>query len=156
MPRIGSRIQTGGIGSYNPANPGRAITPAIRPKGPVLPVEQFVDEKVDPSVRRALNNLQANVAQAIGQVKGSSFAYSNICSGVKLTNGGANGASPNLVAHGLTVSPSGYAILFTRGGYVTAEALILPAPNKNLIQIWTQITLFAGSAGVLADILVYA
>lgn len=156
MPRISSRIQTQAFGTRNPAAPGRAIAGALQYRGPALPQELFGDDgDLDPSVKRALLQIQSNVRQALGQVRGSPFAYSNIIQGVTLTNGGANGASPNVIAHGLGQPASGGFVLTTYGGYLTAEATIPSPATPNLIQIWTQFTAFAG-ATVTADVLVYA
>jgi hypothetical protein len=155
MPRISSRVQQGAFGTYNPTNPGRAVRPTLQYKGPSLPQELFSETDLDPPVRRALNQIQNNVKQALGQTKGSPFSYANIISNWPLVNGGANGASPNIVAHGLGQPATGYTVLFTRGGYVTHHALIEPAPSSELIQIWTQVTAFAGVTTVTADLLIY-
>lgn len=156
MPRIPSRISPNGLGTYNPAAPGRAISPALQYRGPVLPQELFSETAgLDPATRRALNQIQSNVRQAFAQVRGSPFSYANIISGWILTQGGSDGASPNIIAHGLGQPANGYAILSTTGGYVTAHALITPAPNANLIQVWTQYTAFSGVTNVTAEILVY-
>ena len=158
MPRLSSRIQTAAFGSRNPANAGRTIAPAVIHKGPSMPVELFADEQLDPGTRRALLAIQQNVRQAFSQSRSSPLSYANLIQGVTLTNGGANGASPNIVAHGLDVAPSGYVICCTSGGYVTAHAKIAPAANdsKHTIKIWTQFTAFAGVTAVTADLLVYA
>jgi hypothetical protein len=155
MPRIGSRIQAGAFGTFNPNNPGRAIAPAVQSRGPALAQEYFTDPDLDPSVRRALNQIQSNTRQAFAQVKGSAFAYSNIIRGVTLTQGGANGASPNVISHGLGQVAAGAFIITTYGGYVTAQAVIPSPPAAGLIQLWTQFTAFSG-ATVTADVLVYA
>lgn len=157
MPRLSSRLQQAPFGSRNPAAPGRIITPAITHKGPSLPIELFADEQLDPSVRRALLAIQQNVRAAFAQTKSSPLSYANLLQGVALTNGGANGASPNILSHGLDIAPSGYIICCTTGGYVTAHAKIAPAANdpKSILKVWTQYTAFAG-ASVTADVLVYA
>ena len=155
MPRIGSRIQQAPFGTYNPAAPGRAKTPALQPRGPALPEELFGDPTLDASVRRALLQLQSNTRQAVGQVKGSPFAYANIITGWTLVQGAANGATPNVIAHGLGQPAVGYCILAKYGGYITGDALIPNPPTSNLIQIWTTYTAFAGVSAVTADILVY-
>lgn len=158
MPRLSARIQIAPYGSRNPVVPGRSIAPSIQHRGPALPFENFADEQLDGPTRRALLQMQQNVRQAFGQVRSSPFASANLVQGVTLAQGSANGSAPNIVSHGLGVAPSGYAILSTTGGYVTAHARIAPAtgdPNS-IIRIWTQFTAFAGAASVLADLLVYA
>lgn len=156
MPSIPSRIQQQPFGTFNPAAPGRRIKPALQAKGPALPQELFVDPNIDVNVKRALNQIQSNVRQALSQVKGSAFAYANIITNWTLTQGSANGVAPNVIDHGLGMPATGYAILSTVGGYVTAHALIAPAPTVNLIQVWTQYTAFAGVSAVTANILVFA
>jgi hypothetical protein len=156
MPRIASRIQQQPFGTYNPGSPGRAIRPALQYRGPALPQEMFDDPELDAPTKRALIQVQNNTRQALSQVKGSAFAYANIIAGWTLTNGGANGASPNVVAHGLGQPATGAVVLTTYGGYLTAQATIPGAANANLIQVWTQYTAFAGVTAVTADILVYA
>jgi|SRR6185312_3954779 len=158
MSRLSARIQVAPYGSRNPVAPGRAITPSIQHRGPALPIETFSDEQLDGATRRALIQIQQNVRQAFGQSRSSPFSGANLVQGVTLEQGGANGASPNIIAHGLGVTPSGFVILSTLGGYVTAHARIAPATGDpiSIIRIWTQFTAFAGVSAVLADLLVYA
>lgn len=156
MARIPSRIQQAPSGAFNPANPGRAIVPATRVSGPAFPQEQFADPTIDPNVKRALVQLQNNVRAAFGTVKGSPLQYANIIQGWTLVQGGANGASPNVIAHGLGQPASGYIILSKYGGYLTGDALIPNPPTPDLIQIWTTWTAFAGVTSVTADLLIYS
>ena len=150
---------TGAYGTFNPSAPVRQTSlPLQVPKGSAQRREQFVDPDLPPAVARALVSSQAAVDQATAQVKGLLFARHNVVRNVTLTNGGANGASPNVLQHGLGRKADGYIILAPRGGYVTNHALIAnssPQEDRGIVRVWTQRTLFAGSTSVVADILVY-
>lgn len=158
MPRLSSRLQQAPFGTRNPSAPARTATPSIQLRGPALPVELFANEQLDPATRRSLLAIQQNTRQAFAQSRSSPFAQANLVQGVTLAQGSANGVAPNIVSHGLGVTPSGYAILNTTDGFVTAHAKIAPTQGdpKSIIRIWTTFTAFAGASVVLADILVYA
>jgi len=157
MPRIGSRLPAQ-LGTFNPASPAvqRKRAPSIQVRGPAFPTELFTADEIPPNVRRALLQLQNNVRQSFSQVRGFPLAYSNVLLDVALTQGGSNGATPNVLEHGLDVPATGYALLSTVGGFITAHALIPGAVSPNLIQVWTQFTAFAGVSSVTANILVWS
>lgn len=164
MPRIPIRQQNQPHGSVNTAVPGRVIPlPVIRQSGPAMALEQFME--LDPNTRRALHQVQQNVAAAFRQVKAMPMANGNLLEGVALTNGGAGGAVPyNTLNHGLGQPYRGYHILGVRNGAVIQHSVIANANPTNVpvspldsaqIRIWTLISAF-GASPVLADIWVYA
>jgi hypothetical protein len=158
VPRLSSRLQIAPFGTRNPSFPGRTAVPAIQQRGPAQAQELF-PEVADPNTRRGLQSLQQAIARATSQAKSAPFARSNILHGVPLVNGGANGASPTLIAHGLGVPATGAVLLATYGGYSANPLVIIPNPSNvppSIIQVWTQLGLFAGVSTVTGDILVYA
>lgn len=162
MPRIPGSIQNSAYGTENPnlsITLRKVVEPAVTVRAPAQGKEQFsANEGMEPDVARGLQQLQSNIDAATAQTKGSPTANKNVLQGVVLANGGANGASPNVLKHGLGRKAVGYSILNVSGGYVTAHALVAnpnSAEDDGYVRIWTTRTLFAGATAVVAQIEVF-
>lgn len=154
-------IQNGAYGSVNPLAVGtkRPVpAPFTLARPPVQGVEQFTDIP-DENTSRALNQLQENIRSATAQSKSNPFADCNLLVNVTLTAGGASGADPMVLSHGLGRALQGFQIQSsTKGGSVLKSALI-PNPNpdedSSLFRCWVELVVFEEGGSVIADILVY-
>ena len=158
MPRIGIRIQpVTGFGTANFQSPRPFLQPTTLNPGPGQAREQFNEPGIPATVARALNQIQENIHQSTQQAKGSPSGGGNLLRGVILTNGGTNGANPNVIAHGLGIAYTGYKIHAIYNGSIDKYATIAPStafPANRVLLLWTQVTAFPNQ-NVSCDIEIY-
>lgn len=114
--RIPTRIQSQGIGTYNPASPGRvgAALPAVRVTGPAQALEHFAD--------RALNQIQSNAARATAAAKANPFGDGNLIQNISWGNGASQA-----ISHGLGAPYAGFFLVNCTGLVAgTATATWIP------------------------------
>jgi hypothetical protein len=156
MPKLGNQVKNQPFGTVNNFGLARKVpTPVQLIKGPAQGIEPLVG--MPPEQARAFQAIQKNITAATQQSGSNPAAFGKLQQGVTLSNCPPNGATPNIIAHGLSQPFTGYQIHAVYGGYVTAHTLI-PNSNSKLdelqIQIWTQVTAFPGQT-VMADIMCY-
>ncbi len=160
MPRIPIIQQNQPFGTQNPTQQvgRRQVLPSVTlVPGPSQQIEQFNHPGIHPNVARALNNLQQQIKSAVSVNKADPTSNKNFLRGVQLTNGGSNGASPNVIKHGLGGAYTGYNIHAVYGGVVNSHSCIPPTtaqPSAAFLLLWTSITAFSGQT-VTCDLEVY-
>lgn len=158
MPRLPNQVKNQPFGTTNVNAGARQINrPVQLIQGPAQGVEQLNTAGIPVEQARALQALQKNITAATQPSRANPAANGNLLQGVPLSNGGANGANPNVIRHGLSIPFVGYQIHAVYGGALTAHANV-PNTNSSLdsaqISIWTQVAPFSGQS-VTADIWVY-
>lgn len=112
MSRIPTVIQPGPVGTRNPANPARALTPIISTpqRGPALSRQHFAD--------RRLNQIQSAGQQATAQATASDDASCNVIRSVQLTS-----LTPLVLQHALGRTWTSYRIENVVGGFARFVAI---------------------------------
>lgn len=169
--RIPNRVQGQPFGAQPiQANQPRTNTlagnsAALLQPGTAQGQEQF-GYGMDSATARALNQIQRNIQEALGQVKSDPTANKQMHESLQLTQGTTDKTlgpmNPTIVNHGLTSPYRGYRICTVRGGVLTGHAALSPTqsnPSNTSLLLWTQFTPFVINGvtqKVLADIEVWA
>jgi hypothetical protein len=145
MPRTPSRQQNGQLGPINPAGSARAVPPMLlRQQGPAQALEHFSGADIPPAIARALNAIQENLRQALGQAKGSPFANGSLLENVALVGG-----TTKVLNHGLGIPFRGYMLgKQSNYAYVALVANSASALDQAQIQL-------VSSVNVTLDVWVY-
>lgn len=119
MPRNPSKIQSGAIGTRNPANPALALSPLSgqQQRGPALARQHFAD--------RRLNQIQSAAVQATSQATASDDAACNVLVAVSFT---AN--TPLTLQHALGRTWTSYRVENVLGSF--AAFVALPQGGNNV------------------------
>lgn len=161
--QLPNRVQGAPFGTDSASDPSKSLAagaPSILQPGPAQAHEQFsAGPDIHPAVARALNQLQRNIAEAIGQSKGDPTAAKQLFENVTVKDGDVDGNNANVISHGLGKPYRGYRICSVRGGSLTGHAAMSPKatqpPTSAALLLWTAVKPFASGGAVSIDVEVY-